>query len=99
MAASAVARQAHAPAAPAHDAHPALQATGLGRRGLLQPTDVMLRRGEVVGVGGLLVPLSAQATVRVDRHHGPGNLMESRSKKRMFQIRRCLLDAANRMKL
>jgi simple sugar transport system ATP-binding protein len=51
---AAVARQAHAPAAPAHDAHPALQATGLGRRGLLQPTDVMLRRGEVVGVGGLL---------------------------------------------
>ena len=31
-----------------------LQARGLGRRGQLNPVDVDLRRGEVVGVGGLL---------------------------------------------
>jgi simple sugar transport system ATP-binding protein len=31
-----------------------LEATGFGRRGLLNPVDVSLRRGEVVGVGGLL---------------------------------------------
>lgn len=31
-----------------------LEARGFGRRGLLQPLDVTLRRGEVVGVGGLL---------------------------------------------
>jgi simple sugar transport system ATP-binding protein len=31
-----------------------LEATGLGRRGLLRPLDLTLRRGEVVGVGGLL---------------------------------------------
>lgn len=33
---------------------PVLEARGLGRRGQLQPVDVALRRGEVVGVGGLL---------------------------------------------
>jgi len=38
----------------ADDGLPLLQASGLGRRGLLQPVDVTLRRGEVVGVGGLL---------------------------------------------
>jgi galactofuranose transport system ATP-binding protein len=31
-----------------------LEATGLGRRGLLNPVDIGLRRGEIVGVGGLL---------------------------------------------
>jgi monosaccharide-transporting ATPase len=36
------------------DATPALQARGIGRRGALHPVDVTLRRGEVVGVGGLL---------------------------------------------
>ncbi|MBS0435190.1 MAG: sugar ABC transporter ATP-binding protein [Proteobacteria bacterium] len=33
---------------------PVLEARGLGRRGQLQPADLALRRGEVVGVGGLL---------------------------------------------
>jgi len=33
---------------------PALQVQGLGRRGLLQPVDLLLRRGEVLGVAGLL---------------------------------------------
>lgn len=33
---------------------PLLQASGLGRRGQLKPVDLTLRRGEVVGVGGLL---------------------------------------------
>ena len=36
------------------DATPALQATSFGRRGLLHPVDLQLRRGEVVGLGGLL---------------------------------------------
>src|SRR5262245_26907098 len=40
--------------APVGDAPPALRATSLGRRGLLQPVDLQLRRGEVVGLGGLL---------------------------------------------
>src|SRR6185369_15429444 len=31
-----------------------LEARGFGRRGQLNPVDVNLRRGEVVGVGGLL---------------------------------------------
>ncbi|HUN93980.1 MAG TPA: sugar ABC transporter ATP-binding protein [Burkholderiaceae bacterium] len=33
---------------------PALVARGLGRRGLLHPTDLLLQRGEVTGLGGLL---------------------------------------------
>ena len=33
---------------------PLLEARGFGRRGQLQPLDLTLRRGEVVGVGGLL---------------------------------------------
>jgi len=33
---------------------PLLEARGLGRHGQLQPLDLSLRRGEVVGVGGLL---------------------------------------------
>ena len=33
---------------------PLLEARGLGRRGQLRPLDLSLRRGEVVGVGGLL---------------------------------------------
>ena len=36
------------------DTVPALQAQGLGRRGLLRPVDLLLRRGEVLGVAGLL---------------------------------------------
>ena len=36
------------------DAPTMLEAHGLGRRGHLQPVDVSLRRGEIVGVGGLL---------------------------------------------
>jgi simple sugar transport system ATP-binding protein len=35
-------------------APPLLQARGLGRRGQVRPLDLALRRGEVVGVGGLL---------------------------------------------
>jgi simple sugar transport system ATP-binding protein len=39
----------------AHDAGTALlEARGFGRRGQLNPLDLVLRRGEVVGVGGLL---------------------------------------------
>ena len=38
----------------ADDGPPRLQASGLGRRGQLSPVDLSLRRGEVVGVGGLL---------------------------------------------
>ena len=45
---------AKAGSAVASDAAPLLEARGLGRRGLLQPVDLALRRGEVVGVGGLL---------------------------------------------
>jgi galactofuranose transport system ATP-binding protein len=61
LVAAMVGRALAAPAAataapPALDpaATPALQASGLGRRGQLQPTDLVLRAGEVVGVGGLL---------------------------------------------
>jgi simple sugar transport system ATP-binding protein len=39
---------------PAVDGPPLLEVTGLGRRGRLNPVDLCLRRGEVVGVGGLL---------------------------------------------
>jgi simple sugar transport system ATP-binding protein len=35
-------------------AAPVLQAKGLGRKGQVQPTDVEIRRGEIVGVAGLL---------------------------------------------
>ena len=35
-------------------AAPLLEARGLGRRGHLRPVDLSLRRGEVIGVGGLL---------------------------------------------
>jgi galactofuranose transport system ATP-binding protein len=45
--------QKTAAALPANDA-PALQAEGIGRRGALHPLDLTLRRGEVLGVGGLL---------------------------------------------
>ncbi len=48
-AASTAAQPAAAPAAPA-----ALRATGLARRGQLQPVDVALHPGEIVGIGGLL---------------------------------------------
>ncbi|HEU5296539.1 MAG TPA: sugar ABC transporter ATP-binding protein [Burkholderiaceae bacterium] len=51
---AAAVKQAHEAAAPSTDATPALQASGLGRRGTLHPVDLSLRRGEVVGVGGLL---------------------------------------------
>ena len=36
------------------DAGPLLEAHGLGRRGALHPLDLMLRRGEVTGLAGLL---------------------------------------------
>src|SRR5262245_38357104 len=51
---AAAVKQAHEAAAPARGTTPALQASGLGRRGMLHPVDVSLHRGEVVGVGGLL---------------------------------------------
>jgi len=42
-------------AAAANESAPTvLAAHGLGRRGHLQPTDLALRRGEIVGIGGLL---------------------------------------------
>ena len=41
-------------AAPATQAEPLLQARGLGRRGSLQPTDIDIRPGEVLGLAGLL---------------------------------------------
>lgn len=41
-------------AAPAAPAAAALRATGLARRGQLQPVDVALHPGEIVGIGGLL---------------------------------------------
>jgi simple sugar transport system ATP-binding protein len=51
---AAAVKQAHEAAAPARGTTPALQASGVGRRGMLHPVDVSLHRGEVVGVGGLL---------------------------------------------
>ena len=42
------------PLAAATSAAPLLAATGLGRRGSLAPTDLEVRAGEVVGLGGLL---------------------------------------------
>jgi simple sugar transport system ATP-binding protein len=51
---AAAVKQAHDAAAAPADATPALQASGFGRRGTLHPIDVALRRGEVLGVGGLL---------------------------------------------
>ena len=47
-------RQAPEAAAAASGNTPALQASGIARRGLLHPVDLSLHRGEVVGVGGLL---------------------------------------------
>jgi galactofuranose transport system ATP-binding protein len=42
-------------AAPTQEAStPVLQARGLARKGRVQPTDIELRRGEIVGVAGLL---------------------------------------------
>ncbi len=41
-------------AAAPEEAAPLLQAQGLGRRGQLQPTDLQLRSGEVLGLAGLL---------------------------------------------
>lgn len=49
---AATAQQATASIAPAQA--PVLQAQGLGRRGQLAPTDLELRPGEVLGLGGLL---------------------------------------------
>ena len=48
-------RTAAASAAPTENAGtPVLQARGLARKGQVQPTDLELRRGEIVGVAGLL---------------------------------------------
>ncbi len=49
-------RQGSAAAAPARaaDVQPLLQAKGLGQRGQVQPLDLSLYAGEVVGLGGLL---------------------------------------------
>ncbi|WP_420009180.1 sugar ABC transporter ATP-binding protein [Xanthomonas sacchari] len=41
-------------AAASEDAAPLLQAQGLGRRGQLQPVDLHLRQGQVLGLAGLL---------------------------------------------
>ncbi|MCW0371348.1 MULTISPECIES: sugar ABC transporter ATP-binding protein [Xanthomonas] len=41
-------------AAAPEDAAPLLQAQGLGRRGQLQPVDLQLRQGQVLGLAGLL---------------------------------------------
>src|SRR5690606_5152854 len=44
-----------APAAPAGEQEtPVLEAVGLGRRGALEPVDLVVRPGEVVGLAGLL---------------------------------------------
>jgi galactofuranose transport system ATP-binding protein len=51
---AAAVKQTHDATTPSTDATPALQARGIGRRGTLHPVDVTLKRGEVVGVGGLL---------------------------------------------
>jgi monosaccharide-transporting ATPase len=46
--------QVQAKAAPAEGSVPLLEAAGLGQRGQLQPVDLSLHAGEVVGLGGLL---------------------------------------------
>jgi galactofuranose transport system ATP-binding protein len=51
---SAAAGRQLAAAASEDAAPPLLQASGLGRRGQLQPLDLQLRRGEVLGLAGLL---------------------------------------------
>jgi monosaccharide-transporting ATPase len=50
----AVRREATAPRAQAHDAAPLIELRGLACKGLMQPTDLSLRAGEVMGLGGLL---------------------------------------------
>ncbi|HUG23031.1 sugar ABC transporter ATP-binding protein [Piscinibacter sp.] len=47
-------REVAAPAARAVDAPPLVELRGLGQKGQLQPTDLALRAGEVLGLGGLL---------------------------------------------
>jgi galactofuranose transport system ATP-binding protein len=50
----ATAKDSGARAAASEAGAPLLEARGLGRRGQLRPVDLTLRRGEIVGVGGLL---------------------------------------------
>jgi len=47
-------RDVAAPAARAADAPPLVELRGLGQKGQLQPTDLALHAGEVLGLGGLL---------------------------------------------
>jgi len=47
-------RESSAPPAQAHDAAPLIELRGLASKGLMQPTDLSVRAGEVLGLGGLL---------------------------------------------
>jgi len=47
-------REAAAPAPRPADGQPLVELRGLGQKGLLQPTDLALHAGEVLGLGGLL---------------------------------------------
>lgn len=47
-------REAGAPTAQAQAAPPRYELAGLGRKGVIQPTDLALRPGEVLGLAGLL---------------------------------------------
>jgi simple sugar transport system ATP-binding protein len=47
-------REAVAPPPEHDDSQPLVELRGVGRKGLLQPTDLSVRAGEVLGLGGLL---------------------------------------------
>jgi len=47
-------RAAAAPLPQEHDTRPLVELRGLAHKGLMQPTDLSLRAGEVLGLGGLL---------------------------------------------
>jgi len=47
-------RESSAPPAQAQDAAPLIELRGLASKGLMQPTDLSVRAGEVLGLGGLL---------------------------------------------
>jgi monosaccharide-transporting ATPase len=47
-------RDAVAPPPHAEGSRPLIELCGLGRKGLMQPTDLSIRAGEVLGLGGLL---------------------------------------------